>query len=237
MSIRCLAIDDEPMALEKLKNYIEKIPYLELAAACTCPSEAMTYLAENKVDAIFIDINMPDINGMDFVKGLTEPPMVVFTTAYAEYAVESYKVRAVDYLLKPYSFVDFQRAAGYLQQQHQQKENLQVVNENDCLFLKVDYRYVRVQPKDIVYIEGMNEYLKVHLVSGDPLLVHTSFKQMNGHLPDNFLQVHRSYVINVNYISEVERSVVLLENGKRISISDGNKDNFMSYLKNRSVTK
>jgi two-component system LytT family response regulator len=237
MSIRCLAIDDEPMALDKLKNYIMKVPYLELAAACTCPSEAMAYLAENKVDAIFVDINMPDINGMDFIKGLAEPPMVVFTTAYAEYAVESYKVRAVDYLLKPYSFVDFQRAAGYLLQQSKQKENPQVVNENDCLFLKVDYRYVRVQLKDIVYIEGMNEYLKVHLVSGDPLLVHTSFKQINGHLPEYFLQVHRSYVINVNYISEVERSVVLLENGKHISISDGNKDNFMSYLKNRSVTK
>jgi DNA-binding LytR/AlgR family response regulator len=197
----------------------------------------MAYLAENQVDAIFVDINMPDINGMDFIKGLAEPPMVVFTTAYAEYAVESYKVRAVDYLLKPYSFVDFQRAAGYLLQQSKQKENPQVVNENDCLFLKVDYRYVRVQLKDIVYIEGMNEYLKVHLVSGDPLLVHTSFKQINGHLPEYFLQVHRSYVINVNYISEVERSVVLLENGKHISISDGNKDNFMSYLKNRSVTK
>ena len=237
MSIRCLAIDDEPMALDKLKNYIMKVPYLELAAACTCPSEAMAYLAENQVDAIFVDINMPDINGMDFIKGLAEPPMVVFTTAYAEYAVESYKVRAVDYLLKPYSFVDFQRAAGYLLQQSKQKENPQVVNENDCLFLKVDYRYVRVQLKDIVYIEGMNEYLKVHLVSGDPLLVHTSFKQINGHLPEYFLQVHRSYVINVNYVSEVERSVVLLENGKHISISDGNKDNFMSYLKNRSVTK
>ena len=237
MSIRCLAIDDEPMALDKLKNYIEKIPYLELAAACTCPSEAMAYLTDNKVDAVFVDINMPDINGMDFIKGLTEPPMVVFTTAYAEYAVESYKVRAVDYLLKPYSFVDFQRAAGYLLQQSQQKENSQVVKENDFLFLKVDYRYVRVQLKDIIYIEGMNEYLKVHIASGDPLLVHTSFKQMNGHLPDHFLQVHRSYVINVNYISEVERSVVLLENGKHISISDGNKDNFMSYLKNRSVTK
>ena len=237
MSIRCLAIDDEPMALDKLKNYIEKIPYLELAAACTCPSEAMAYLTDNKVDAVFVDINMPDINGMDFIKGLTEPPMVVFTTAYAEYAVESYKVRAVDYLLKPYSFVDFQRAAGYLLHQSQQKENSQVVKENDFLFLKVDYRYVRVQLKDIIYIEGMNEYLKVHIASGDPLLVHTSFKQMNGHLPDHFLQVHRSYVINVNYISEVERSVVLLENGKHISISDGNKDNFMSYLKNRSVTK
>ena len=114
MKIRCVAIDDEPMALEKLENYIGKIPYLELVAACSCPSEALEVMADNKVDALFIDINMPDVNGMDFVKSLPDSPMVVFTTAYAEYAAESYKVRAVDYLLKPFSFVDFQRAAEYM---------------------------------------------------------------------------------------------------------------------------
>lgn len=111
MSIRCLAIDDEPLALDKLKKYIERIPYLELVASCACASDAMQVMAENTVDAIFLDINMPDINGVDFVKGLADPPMIVFITAYSEHAVESYKLRAVDYLLKPYSFVDFQRAA------------------------------------------------------------------------------------------------------------------------------
>lgn len=238
MSIRCLAIDDEPMALDKLKSYIDKVPYLELVGVCSCAYEAMQIMSETVVDALFIDINMPDINGMDFVKALPEPPLVVFTTAYAEHAAESYKVRAVDYLLKPFGFPDFQRAAGYLQQQYaMKKENSNVMKEDDSIFLKVDYRYVRVKLSDIILIEGMNEYLKIHLVSGDPVLVHTTFKQINGHLPDNFLQVHRSFVVNMNHVVEVERSLILLEGGKRISVSDGNKDAFMSYLNRYSIKK
>lgn len=237
MNIRCLAIDDEPMALEKLKSYIEKIPYMDLAAAFECPSDAMNYMADNEVDAVFVDINMPDINGMDFIKGMAQPPLTVFTTAYSEYAAESYKVRAVDYLLKPYSFMDFQRAAEAVREQWKLRNGDSHPLVDDNLFLKVDYRYVRVALRDIVYIEGMNEYLKVHLVSGDPLLVHTSFKNMNGSLPDNFLQIHRSYVVNVNHIQEVERSMVLLDGGKRLSISDSNKDMFMVYLKAHSVSR
>lgn len=237
MNIRCLAIDDEPMALEKLKSYIDKVPYLELVAACECPSDAMKYMGDNEVDALFVDINMPDINGMEFVKGLSGSQMVVFTTAYSDYAAESYKVRAVDYLLKPYSFADFQKAAQSLLQCWKSRQNDRMAAQDDNIFLKVDYRYVRVSLRDIVFIEGMNEYLKVHLIAGDPLLVHTSFKQMNGYLPDNFLQVHRSYVINVNYICEVERSMVLLKGGKRISISDSNRDAFMTYLKARSISR
>ena len=229
MNIRCLAIDDEPMALDKLKNYIERVPYLELVAACSCPSEAMQVMAENTVDAIFLDINMPDISGVDFVKGLAEPPMIVFTTAYAEHAVESYRLRAVDYLLKPYSFVDFQRAAELIRSRFVAKQDgFASKPEDDFIFLKVDYRYVRVRFSDIVYIEGMNEYLKV---------VHTTFKQLNGYLPDYFLQVHRSYVVNVKHIIEVERSVILLEGNKHISVSDSNKDAFMSYINQHAVKK
>ena len=238
MSIRCIAIDDEPMALEKLKSYIQKIPYMELVAACDSPADAIQIMSDTAVDAVFVDINMPDMNGLDFVKVLPEMPLVVFTTAYSEYAVESYRVRAVDYLLKPYTFEEFQRAADYVQQQWLAKQKAPVAPADlDNVFLKVDYRYIRVSLKDIAFIEGMNEYLKIHLVSGDPYLVHTSFKQINNHLPENFLQVHRSYVVNVNHICEVERSVILLKGGKRISVSDSNKDMFMAYLKNRSLSR
>lgn len=238
MNIRCIAIDDEPMALEKLKSYIQKIPYMELVAACDSPADAIQIMSDTAVDAVFVDINMPDMNGLDFVKVLPEMPLVVFTTAYSEYAVESYRVRAVDYLLKPYTFEEFQRAAGYVQQQWLAKQKAPVAPaDSDNVFLKVDYRYIRVSLKDIAFIEGMNEYLKIHLVSGDPYLVHTSFKQINNHLPENFLQVHRSYVVNVNHICEVERSVILLKGGKRISVSDSNKDMFMAYLKNRSLSR
>ena len=238
MSIRCLAIDDEPLALDKLKKYIERIPYLELVAACACASDALQVMAENTVDAIFLDINMPDINGVDFVKGLADPPMIVFITAYSEHAVESYKLRAVDYLLKPYSFVDFQKAAELIQSRFLARQNGNVSRQDDdFIFLKVDYRYVRVKFSDIVYIEGMNEYLKVHTVSGEHLLVHTTFKQLNGYLPEYFLQVHRSYVVNVKRIIEVERSVILLEGNKHISVSDSNKDAFMSYINQHAVKK
>lgn len=238
MSIRCLAIDDEPLALDKLKKYIERIPYLELVASCACASDAMQVMAENTIDAIFLDINMPDINGVDFVKGLADPPLIVFITAYSEHAIESYKLRAVDYLLKPYSFVDFQKAAELIQSRFLARQNGNVSRQDDdFIFLKVDYRYVRVKFSDIVYIEGMNEYLKAHTVSGDHLLVHTTFKQLNGYLPEYFLQVHRSYVVNVKRIIEVERSVILLEGNKHISVSDSNKDMFMSYVNQHAVKK
>lgn len=236
MKIRCVAVDDEPIALEKIVSYVNKLPYLELVAACSCANEAMVVMSEKEVDAIFIDINMPDMNGMDFIKSLPSPPMVVFTTAYAEYAVDSYKVRAVDYLLKPFSFADFQRASEYLRMQFEQKEPAMLgITENESLFLKVDYRYVRVVMNDIVYIEGMSEYLKFHLASGDPVLVHITFKQLSDYLPEHFCQVHRSYMVNINHVSEIERSVILMSDGKRISISDGNRDAFMAYLNKRTV--
>lgn len=243
MNIKCVAVDDEPMALDKLVGYIEKIPYLELTASCSSAIEAMQVIADNDVDVIFIDINMPDINGLDFIKALVDPPLVVFVTAYAEYAVESYKVRAVDYLLKPYGFPDFQRAAGNILKQwtllHPAAEPSSEMPQADpgFIYLKVDYRYVRVSLADIIYIEGMNEYLKVHLRDGDPLLTHSTFRHISVYLPDYFLQVHRSYLVNMNHVCEVERSVIRLTNGTNISVSDGNKDNFMQYLQRHTLKK
>ena len=239
MKLRCLAVDDEPMALDKLKSYIERVPYLELVGACEGSYEAMQFLENSLVDAMFIDINMPDTNGLEFVRALSHPPMVVFTTAYAEYAVESYKVRAVDYLLKPFGFMDFQRAAENLRDQYnaQKRETSDFRQEDGFIYLKVDYRYVRVAMDDIVYVEGMNEYLKVHKVTGAPLLTHMTFRQMLEYLPDSFLQVHRSYVVNMKHVQEVERSVATMTGGQRISVSDSNKDAFMHYLQKHLVRK
>lgn len=237
MKIRCLAIDDEPMALEKLKKYISKVPFMEMVATCVSASDALQVMSEKDVDAMFVDINMPDMSGLDFVRTLRKAPMVVFTTAYSEYAVDSYKVRAVDYLLKPFSFEDFQRAANNLLDEMKKCTDMTVTKERDVLFLKVDYRYVRVKIEDIVYAEGMNEYLKIYLADGDPILTHTTFKHFNASLPGNFLQVHRSYVVNMNHVVESERSILLMSNGARISISDSNKDNFLQYLQEHSIRK
>ena len=230
MKIKCIAIDDEPMALDKMKNYIERIPYLELAGLCEGTHEAMKVLLSEKVDAIFIDINMPDMNGLEFIKTLADPPLVIFTTAYAEYAVEGYKVRAVDYLLKPFGFAEFQKASENLRKQFMLVSSRHSVpspaasNNPEFLYMKVDYRYVRVVLKDIIYIEGMNEYLKIHLVSGDPFLTHTTFRQIKEKLPEDFIHLHRSFIVNMSHVKEVERSMVLMSDGARIPVSESNMD-------------
>lgn len=240
MKIRCLAVDDEPMALEKLKKYIEKISYLQLEAACSGADEAMAVLESKEVDAIFIDISMPDQNGMDFISSLDNPPMVIFITAYADYAVQSYKVRAVDYLLKPYSFEDFQRACCNLvdrMSMNNKSDDVSKQDESAYLYLKVDYRLVKVNIADIIYIEGMNEYLKLHLRNADPVLTHTTFRNISESLPSNFMQVHRSYLVNLNHISEIERSSLIMSGGARFPIGDSYKEAFQAYVSNHTLAK
>lgn len=239
IKIRCMAIDDEPIALEKISTYIGKVPFFELVAACESPSAALDILNNEVVDVIFVDINMPDINGLDLVRSLAYSPMVVFTTAYAEYAIEGYKVRAIDYLLKPFDFKDFERTSENLKRQWQllHSAHSESAVNRELLYLKVDYRYVKVDIDNIVLIEGMNEYLKIHLAKGEPLLTHTTFKQILGSLPGHFLQVHRSYVVNMKHVVEVERSIVLMSNGMHISVSESNKDNFLAWIRDHSLKK
>ena len=151
MNIRCLAIDDEPLALQQLVAYINKVPFLQLAAQCQSALEARAFLEHDTADAIFCDINMPDLNGMDFVKSLAVPPLIVFTTAYSEYAVEGFRVNAVDYLLKPFGLQDFQRAANRLCERMKGTSSvpLPAAQESDgILFLKTDYRIVKVTIAD-----------------------------------------------------------------------------------------
>ncbi|MDE6511240.1 MAG: response regulator, partial [Muribaculaceae bacterium] len=166
--IRTLIIDDEPIALEKLRTYTEKTPQLELVGACDSAFDAMEYVNKGDVDLIITDINMPDLNGLDFVRTLKNPPMVIFITAYADYAVESYSVSAVDYLLKPYGYVEFSRAVNKAVEAYALRHASRSVNEKkedkDSIFFKVDYRYVRVSLADIRYIKGFGEYLQVYVV-------------------------------------------------------------------------
>lgn len=237
--IKCIAIDDEPMALEKLCSYISKIPFLELVAGFDSPLDAANLINSSEVDAMFIDINMPDVNGLEFVHSLDKPPLTVFITAYSEFAVESYRVKAVDYILKPYSFADFQASAERLSGQWRLLHQTGVAKtDKDCIFLKVDYRYLNVRFSDIVYIEGMNEYLKVHL-NGDkgPLVTLASFKSLRPHLPSDFIQVHRSYIINTAYIQEVSRNGIVMQDGACIGIGDTFRDSFNQYLTNKVIGK
>ncbi|MBQ3770076.1 MAG: response regulator transcription factor [Prevotella sp.] len=248
--IRALAIDDEPLALQQIVAYIKKVPFLELAAQCQSALEARKFLENDTVDAIFCDINMPDLNGMDFVKSLTVPPLVVFTTAYSEYAVEGFRVNAVDYLLKPFGLQDFQRAANRLKERLElptataQVSAGQVVGSSDApmssdvLFLKTDYRIVKVNISDIRYIEGMSEYLKVWLdTDAKPIITLLSMKKMEERLPANFMRIHRSYIINLNKIEEVNKNRVILDKDTYLPIGDLYKEAFQRYLDTKFLGK
>ena len=238
--IRCLAIDDEPLALEQITAYINKVPFLELAAKCQSALEARTYLESDTVDAIFCDINMPDLNGMDFVKSLAVPPLIVFTTAYSEYAVEGFKVNAVDYLLKPFGLQDLQRAANRIKDRLTESVAAAkpATDSDDALFLKTDYRIVKVSIPNIRYVEAMSEYLKVW-IEGESKHIITllSMKKMEERLPSNFMRIHRSYIINLNKIQEVNKNRVIMDADTYLPIGDMYKETFQTYLDTKFLGK
>ena len=238
--IRCMAIDDEPLALQQIVTYIGKVPFLELVAQCQSALEAHQYLSNDTVDVLFCDINMPDLNGMDFIKTLVAPPLVVFTTAYAEYAIEGFKVNAVDYLLKPFGLQDFMRAANRVRERLEPAANTEpaIKASDDVIFLKTDYRIVKVSISDIRYVEAMSEYLKVWIENDPkPIITLLSMKKIEEHLPDYFMRIHRSYIINLNKIQEVNKSRVILDSDTNLPIGDLYKDAFQHYLDTKFLGK
>lgn len=231
-----MAVDDEPIALGKLENYIRRISFLELVALCESPVEAVQIMMEQQVDALFVDINMPDLNGMEMVSSLPTPPMVVFTTAYAEYAAESYRIPAVDYLLKPFDFADFQRAASRLLKQAKLSNGTTTTSDEDYLLVKDGYKYVNVPVADILYIQGMRDYVKIYAEGRKPVIVNTSMTQMKEKLPACFLQVHRSWIVNIRKAKEIERMRIVIGE-ERIPIGDSYKQQFMEFLRLHSLEK
>ena len=239
-----MAIDDEPLALQQIAAYIGKVPFLELVQQCQSAVEARQFLENDTVDAIFCDINMPDLNGMDFVKSLTVSPLIVFTTAYAEYAVEGFKVNAVDYLLKPFGMQDFMRAANRLRERldgpkdSKDPKDIKAPKDTDTIFLKTDYHIIKVSISDIRYIEAMSEYLKVHLRNEPkPIITLLSMKKMEEHLPANFMRIHRSYIINLKDIREVNKNRVIMDAETSLPIGDNYRETFQKYLDTKFLGK
>jgi two-component system LytT family response regulator len=243
--IRCIAIDDEPLALRQVKNYIERIEKLDLVALCSNAIEAQELLKTEQVDLLFVDINMPDINGIDFVRGLTDPPLVIFTTAYSEYALEGFRLNAVDYLLKPFSFDDFSRAAEKacsLRELHRMRDERvasvstiesidEATDNNDYISLKSDYKVNLVRYNDIIYIESVGEYIRLHLKDGSKLTTLFRLKNMETELPQkNFMRVHRSYIVNIDYVSSFARGKIYLSNGDYVPISINYRDTFREHF-------
>jgi two-component system LytT family response regulator len=234
MKLTCIAIDDEPLALMQLSAYIEKTPFLQLVASCPSAFDAMIVLKEKSVELLFVDINMPDLSGMEFVKSLTEKPHIIFTTAYSEYAVEGFQVDAVDYLLKPISYANFLKAANKAKTLIDLKLNSlpeSIVATPDHLFVKSEYKLIRIELGNIKYIESMHEYIKIHLVAGKPIMTMLSMKAIEEHLPSSqFMRVHRSYIVNLSKISMVERSRIIFDGDVFIPVTEQYKAAFQSYI-------
>ena len=246
--IRCIAIDDEPLALKKLVSYIKKIPYFELVAECHSAIQAQQVIDEQPVDAVFLDINMPDLNGIDFAKAQEmdygRGPLIVFTTAYSEYAIESYKANTVGYLLKPYGFDEFETVARKIKeiQEIRQQSFTEVTRpetDEGVIYVKSDYKIVRISISSICYIEAMSEYLRISCDDKEkPIIVLLSMKKIEEHLPSGqFMRIHRSYIINLNKILEIKKNHVMLEGDTSLPIGDNYKDTFMNYLNSKILTK
>ena len=228
--IRVIAIDDEPLALRQLEMYIAKVPFLELVAACSSANQAKPYLEQ--AEAVFLDINMPDLSGMDFIKSLPHPPAVVFTTAYSEFAVEGFRVNAVDYLLKPFSFKEFEASCRKLREQLEMKAAFDGKEADAILHVKADYRTVSVDTRKIVYIESWSEYIKIHLVDEEvPVIALYSLKNLIDQLPKGrFMRIHRSYIIALGFVAEASRTRVRLRNGVTLPVGEQYRPAFGKYL-------
>lgn len=239
--LKCIAIDDEPLALRQISAYIAKIPYLELAATFNNAIEAQQRLASERVDLIFVDINMPDLNGVDFVRALTDRPMVVFTTAYSEYAIDGFKLDAVDYLLKPFSFADFSRAAAKANSLYELRQGRlpaqpdsdseATPKDREYISVKADYKVSLVRIADIVYIESEGEYVRMHLCDGSTITTLFRLKNMEAALPsEQFMRVHRSYIVNLRAIRFYVRGRIFLSDTEYVPIGENYKEAFQNYI-------
>ncbi len=231
--IKTIAIDDEPLSLKLVTGYIEKTPFLELIATFDNPLDAMDFLEGEQVELIFLDIHMPDLTGIEFTRILKNRPKIIFTTAYEKYALEGFKLEAVDYLLKPFNYEEFltaaQKANKLIGLENKNPDKIEANNE--FLFLKSEYKIRRINFNDISYIEGLKDYVKVYVQNEEkPILSLNSLKLLETKLPESkFMRVHRSFIVNLEKIDTIERSRIVF--GKvYIPISDQYKTKFQEFL-------
>lgn len=220
MQLKCVAIDDEPLALELLQEYISRFPQLKLVHTFDDAISAVELLRNTKVDLLFIDINMPDITGIDLVRSLQEKPLVIFTTAHKQFAIEGFELDAVDYLLKPINFDRFTRAVHKAIDYYKYKNTLSQ-EENDSLFVHAEYKLVKIPLNDIEYIESLEDYIKIHIAGAKPVLTLLSMKKVLEKLPaDKFQRIHRSYIVAVSRVKAIQNRKVQLSSAVELPISD-----------------
>lgn len=233
--ITCIAIDDEPLALKQIKGYIDKTPFLLLESSFSSAIKALEYLQENEVDLMFVDINMPDLSGIEFVKSLTNKGKVIFTTAYREYAYDGFQLDAADYIVKPIGYSEFLKAVNKVKDRYFNEKNEvhSIQNNEQFLFIKSEYKIVRIDFNSIKYIEGMSDYIRIHLDNQKPIMTLSGIKNILKSLPqDIFMQVHRSYIVNLNEVKAIERNRIIFDNNVYIPVSEKYKDSFQFFLDN-----
>jgi DNA-binding LytR/AlgR family response regulator len=236
--ISCIAIDDEPLALGLIVSYIKKTPFLELLAEFDNPIDAIEYLNDHSVQLIFLDIQMPDLTGVEFARTLTEESKIIFTTAYDKYAVEGFQLHALDYLLKPISYEVFLNSVKHAKKHFDLLKSVSVNNpansDEQYLFIKADYQIQRIELKDILYVEGLKDYVKLYTeTSSKPIVFHATLKSIESRLPqNNFMRVHRSFIVSLNKIKTIERDRILF-GSKRIPISKQYKSVFDEFVRKK----
>jgi two-component system LytT family response regulator len=220
MTIKCVAIDDEPPALVLITQYVSKFPALQLVRTFDDAISGAEFLRQQPIDLLFIDINMPDITGLDLVRSLTQPPMIIFTTAHRKFAIEGFDLDAIDYLLKPISFDRFSKAVDKAIEYHEYKKK-PVNSATGSLFVYSEYRMVKIDLDDIEYIESLEDYIKIHLVNDKPIMTLMTLKGVLEKLPpDQFSRIHRSYIIATGKVRSVLNRKVKLVSGAELQVSD-----------------
>ncbi|PQJ73716.1 LytR/AlgR family response regulator transcription factor [Polaribacter butkevichii] len=239
LKISCVIVDDEPMALNLVESYVEKTPFLVLKKKCSSAIEAMEFIKNEPVDLLFLDIQMPDLTGIEFSKMLPKETRVIFTTAFDQYALEGFKVEALDYLLKPFDYAEFLAAANKANTWFELvkgKQHKMVSEEKEFLFVKSEYKQLRIKLADVLYFEGLKDYIKIW-VKDNPKAILTlmSLKSLEEELPEtNFMRVHRSFIISLKNVEVIERSQIIINN-QRITVSEQYKPKFLEFVNNNSL--
>lgn len=228
--MKVIALDDEPPALDIITAFCARIPGIELPATFTKTADAFSYLEKHPVDLILLDINMPALSGIDFYKSIPQRALVIFTTSYSEYAVESYNVNAVDYILKPYTFKRFEQAIGKAEMQLQMLRQQEALPDK-YLILRVDYGLVKILLEDILFVEGLDNYMKIHLRDQKPVIVRLTMKTLQDKLPEpHFVRVHRSYIVALAHIEGVRKRIITIA-GEEIPISISYEEGFNALFR------
>ncbi|MBR0501880.1 MAG: response regulator transcription factor [Paludibacteraceae bacterium] len=230
--VRVIIIDDEFPARKLLSEYVSKLPNLQLCGVCEDAVHAMDVLQKEEVDLILTDIQMPELSGLEFIKSLKKKPMVIFTTAYKEYALDSYELEAIDYLLKPIPFPRFLQAINKVTERLRLKRQAAPLDkEKDYFMVKADYKLYRVDYANLIYVEGQSEYVTFHLKDKKRITAYYSLKRLEVELPSNeFVRIHKSYIVSLSYIESVEGNMVSIA-GQKLSIGKNYKDSLMEKLK------